>query len=184
MKIAEKFVYPAIIQQNKEGTFSVYFPSLFPDSGWEYPLAEGKIKKRVIENARKELATTLAGILYDNEELPKPIPINKNKLSKGMELIEIETSLELYKEEIQKRLEGRHWHLMYIDEETNDIIASAIAFKNEQGTWDVYLDSDYDESTPFSEEQIIFTVKTHMEAEEKFDRFVEEVILKKKKEEH
>jgi hypothetical protein len=42
----------------------------------------------------------LAGILYDNEELPEPTSINNNDLSEGMELMDIETSFKPYAAEI------------------------------------------------------------------------------------
>lgn len=130
---SDKLVYPAFIQQDDEGIFGVYFPTLFPESGWDFPLSRGETKREAIKNAKKDLAYSLAGILYDNEELPEPIPIQSNHLSQGMELIEVETSLEPYAEEIEEHLKGRHWHICYYVEENDDFI-EAIGYKNDQGT--------------------------------------------------
>ncbi|MGM0877429.1 MAG: type II toxin-antitoxin system HicB family antitoxin [Bacillota bacterium] len=98
---SEKLVYPAFIQQDDEGMFCVYFPNLFPECGWDFPLSRGETKRKAIKNAKKDLAYSLAGILYDNEDLPAPIPIQSNHLSKGMELIDVETSFDSYAKEIQ-----------------------------------------------------------------------------------
>jgi hypothetical protein len=116
----------------------------------------------------------LAGIIYDIEELPEPIPIERNQLSEGMELIDIETSFEPYAEEIQEHVKGRHWHIGYYIQE-NDQYVEAIGFKNEQGMWDIYFEDEVEEDSlnPGDQEQsLIFTVKSHSEAEEKFKEFV------------
>ncbi|WP_240620190.1 type II toxin-antitoxin system HicB family antitoxin [Peribacillus acanthi] len=173
-----KLVYPAFIQQEEKEVFCVFFPTLFPESGWEYPLSRGKTKRDAKKNAQKDLAYSLAGFLYDNEELPKPIPIDDNKLSSEMELIDIETSFEPYAEEIQEHLKGRHWHIGYYVEE-NDEYIEAIGFKNDNGTWDIFYE-DYSEEEDHPDHTLLFTVKLHSEAEEKFKQFVEEVILKRR----
>ncbi|MGA3599267.1 hypothetical protein [Lysinibacillus agricola] len=103
----EKLVYPAFIQQEYEETYGVYFPTLFPEHGWDFPLSRGETKHIAIENAKEDLAYSLAGILYDNEELPIPIPIQCNDLSQGMELFVVETSFEPYAEEIHKHFSRR-----------------------------------------------------------------------------
>jgi predicted RNase H-like HicB family nuclease len=72
MENAKKLVYPAFIQQDDEGLFCVYFPTLFPESGWDFPLSRGETKSIALKNAKKDLAYSLAGILYDNEDLPDP----------------------------------------------------------------------------------------------------------------
>ena len=175
MTNSEKIVYPAFIKQEDEGMFCVYFPTLFPESGWEYPLSRGKTKRIVIKNVERDLAFCLAGILYDNENLPEPISIENNCISKGMELINVETSFEPYAEEIQEHLKGRHWHIGYYVEE-NDEYIEAIGFKNDRGMWDIfYEDNTEEEETPY--DNILFTVKLYSEAEEKFKQFVEDVIL-------
>lgn len=176
---SDKFVYPAFIQQEEEGMFCVYFPTLFPEHGWEFPLSRGKSKRIAIKNAQKDLAYSLAGILYDNEELPEPISIQSKDLSQGMELIEVETSFEPYADEIKEHLKGRHWHINYYVEETDDLI-EAIGFKNDQGMWDIFYEG-YPEEEEHPDDHLLFTVKFWTEAEEKFNQFVEEIILKRKK---
>jgi predicted RNase H-like HicB family nuclease len=187
---SEKFVYPAFIQQEDEGMFCVYFPTLFPEAGWDYPLSRGETKRTAINNAKKDLAFSLAGILYDNEEIPEPIPIQSNRLSKGMELIYVETSFEPYADEIQEHLKGRHWHIGYYVEENGEYI-EAIGFKNDQGMWDIFFE-DYSEEEEFKsnnssygnpqyqDNTLLFTVKYRSEAEDKFNQFVEDVILKRR----
>lgn len=164
-----KLTYPAFIQQEEKEIFCVYFPTLFLKSGWEYPLTKGETKCKAIQNAKKDLAYTLAGILYDNEELPEPSLLNSNDLSKEMELVEIETSFELYAKEIKEHLKGRHWHIDYYNDDDIPIFG-AIGFKNQQGMWDIYF-----------EDSLLFTVKFYSEAEDKFSQYVENVILKKSK---
>lgn len=191
MTDSEKLIYPAFIKQEKEEVFCVYFPTLFPEAGWEFPLSQGETKRQAIKNAKKDLAYSLAGILYDNEDLPEPLPIPINRLSAGMELINIETSFEPYAEEIEEHLKGRHWHIGYYDKDTEEYI-EAIGFKNKQGMWDILLEdiSGYDgllsahsferNHPEYPDHTFLFTVKNHSEAEEKFNQFVENVILKKK----
>jgi predicted RNase H-like HicB family nuclease len=177
MTNSERYVYPAFIQQDDEGMFEVYFPTLFPEAGWDYPLSRGETKRKAIKNAEKDLAYTLAGILYDNEELPEPVPIESKQLMEGMELIEIETSFEPYAGEIQEQLKGRHWHIGYYIEETEEYM-EAIGFKNEHGMWDIFFEEfEGDSSAGVQDPPLLFTVTSHIEAEEKFKRFVEEVLL-------
>ncbi|WP_102272176.1 type II toxin-antitoxin system HicB family antitoxin [Cytobacillus massiliigabonensis] len=176
---SNKFVYPAFIQQEEEGMFCVYFPTLFPEHGWDFPLSQGTSKRIAIKNAQKDLAYSLAGFLYDNEDLPEPIPIQSNHLSKGMELIEVETSFEPYEAEIKEHLKGRHWHICYYVEEMGECI-EAIGFKNDQGMWDIFYE-DYPEEEEHPDDHLLFTVKFRTEAEEKFYQYVEEIILKRKK---
>lgn len=171
-------VYPALIQQDDEGMYCVYFPTVFPESGWEYPLSKGKTKTVAIKNAEKDLAYALAGFIYDNEEIPEPIPISINKLSKRMELINVETSFEPYAEEIQEHLKGRHWHIGYYSLE-NEGYLEAIGFKNDQGMWDIFYE-DYPDGQVHTDDTYLFTVKLHSEAEEKFKQFVENVILRRR----
>jgi predicted RNase H-like HicB family nuclease len=190
MAKSEKFVYPAFILQEDEGMFGVYFPTLFPEAGWDYPLSRGETKRKAISNAKKDLAFSLAGILYDNEEIPEPIPIQSNRLSKGMELIDVETAFDPYADEIQEHLKGRHWHIGYYVEENGEYI-EAIGFKNDQGMWDIFFE-DYSEeeeiksnnssfgNPQYQDNTLLFTVKFHSEAEEKFNQFVEDVILKRR----
>lgn len=185
---SEKLVYPAFIQQDDEGMFCVYFPTLFPESGWNFPLSRGETKHKAIKNAKKDLAYSLAGNLYDNEVLPEPIPIQRNYLSQGMELIDVEISFNPDSEEIQEHLKGRHWHINYYVEEHDEFI-EAIGFKNDQGTWDIFFE-DYSEEeeigildykkNPDCDYPLLFTVKLFSEAEEKFSQFVEDVILKRR----
>jgi predicted RNase H-like HicB family nuclease len=176
-----KFVYPAFIQVDDEGMYGVYFPTLFPEAGWDYPLSRGETKRIAINNAKEDLACSLAGILYDNEELPEPIPIESNQLTEGMELIDIETSFEPYAVEIQEHLKGRHWHIGYYIQE-NDQYIEAIGFKNDQGMWDIYYEDEDEENllnkNPRDSDRPLFTVKSHTEAEEKFKEYVETVFLK------
>lgn len=186
---SDKLVYPAFIQQDDEGIFGVYFPTLFPESGWDFPLSRGETKREAIKNAKKDLAYSLAGILYDNEELPEAIPIQSNHLSQGMELIEVETSLEPYAEEIEEHLKGRHWHICYYVEENDDFI-EAIGYKNDQGTWDIFFeycsedeieifDSFCKKNPDYPNYPLLFTVRLRTEAEEKFNQFVEDVFNKR-----
>lgn len=185
---SDKLIYTAFIQQEDEGIFCVYFPTLFPESGWDFPLSRGATKREAIKNAKKDLAYTLAGILYDNEELPELIPINSNDLSEGMEFIDIETSFVPYAEEIKEHLKGRHWHITYYDEENDDFI-EAIGYRNEHETWDIFFeycsdddieifDSFCNKNPEYPDYPLLFTVKFRSEAEEKFNRFVNDVILK------
>jgi predicted RNase H-like HicB family nuclease len=184
---SDKLVYPAFIRQEGEGEFCVYFPTLFPEAGWDYPLSRGKTRRKAIKNAEKDLAYSLAGFLYDNEDLPEPIPIQSNQLSKGMDLIDVETSFEAYADEIQEHLKGRHWHIGYYVEENGEFI-EAIGFKNDQGLWDIFFEDFNEEEEHKSNNQnpeyqdytLLFTVKLHSEAEEKFNQFVEDVILKRR----
>ncbi|MEH7350778.1 hypothetical protein [Gottfriedia acidiceleris] len=99
-------------------------------------ITNGNTKYEAIKEAKKKLAFTLAGILDDNESLPKPIPIQSESISKGMELIEVETSFHPYYDEIKQHLKGRHWHITYYIEEHDEEI-EAIAYKNNQGLWDI-----------------------------------------------
>ncbi|MDZ5472237.1 type II toxin-antitoxin system HicB family antitoxin [Bacillus sp. 31A1R] len=177
MKSFGKLVYPAFVQQDDEGMFCVYFPTLFPESGWEFPLSKAKTKRKAIKNAEKDLAYSLAGILYDNEELPEPIPIQSDRLSPEMELINIETLFEPYGQEIQEHLKGRHWHIGYYDEDTEEYL-EAIGFKNDQGMWDIFYEF-YSEEEGDHIETFLFTVKLRSEAEERFKQYVEEKILKR-----
>lgn len=85
----DRLTYPAFIQQDEEGLFCVYFPTVFLEDGWEYPLSKGETKYKALQNAKKDLACSLAGILFDNEELPEPATLNSNDLSKEMEFVEI-----------------------------------------------------------------------------------------------
>lgn len=170
-----KVVYPAFIQQEDEEMFCVYFPTLFPETGWDYPLSRGETRRLAIENAEKELAYVLAGFVYDNEKVPEPIPIPSNRLSKRMELIKIETSIDQYAEEIEEHLKGRHWHIGYYVEGSDEYF-EAIGFKNEQGNWDIF----YSEEKEDSNEVLLFTVKLEFEAYEKFKQFVENVLLKRR----
>lgn len=171
-------MYPALIQQDDEGMFCVYFPTIFPESGWEYPLSKGKTRRAATKNAQKELAFALAGFIYDNEEMPEQIPISSNKLSKGMELIDVETSFEPYAEEIQVHLKGRHWHIGYYSLEKEEYF-EAIGFKNDEGKWDIFYE-DYSDGQVHPDETLLFTVKKHSEAEEKFKQYIENVILKRR----
>lgn len=95
-----KWKYPAFIRQEKGGEFGVYFPTLFSDVGWDYPLSRGNTKDKAIEKAKKELAYTIAGIIYDNDVAPNPVTISTEHLSEDLEVIEIETYCEDYKKEI------------------------------------------------------------------------------------
>ncbi|PEJ59328.1 HicB family protein [Bacillus sp. AFS002410] len=185
----EKLVYPAFIKQDDEGRFGVYFPTLFPEFGWDFSLSAGVTKFEAIKNAKKDLAYSLAGILYDNESLPIPIPIQKELLTKGMELIDVETSFIPYSNEIKEHLKGRHWHIAYYIEEYEEEI-EAIGYKNDRGEWDIFFgdyseeeealffDSTYKKNSPFPESIILFSVKLRSEAQEKFNQFVKNVILK------
>lgn len=188
----KKLVYQACIKQHEEGDFGIYFPNLFPEDGWEYPLAVGTTRLEAIKEAQKQLAFSLAGILYDNEDLPKPLPIQSKDLLEGMEIIDIETATSLDSEEIKEHLKGRHWHISYYLEDNEDEVIEAIGYKNDQGEWDIYFD-DYseDEKTLFFDSSykknhewpyniILFSVHLHSEAQEKFNHFVENVILKRR----
>ena len=95
MEYSKKLVYPAFIKQHGAGDFGVYFPILFPKDGWEYPLTEGATKLEAINSAEKRLALSLAGILYDNEDLPEASITQSEHLSEGMEIVDIETTLNL-----------------------------------------------------------------------------------------
>ncbi|MBA9025066.1 type II toxin-antitoxin system HicB family antitoxin [Peribacillus huizhouensis] len=95
---SDKLVYPAFIQQDDEGIFCVYFPTLFPESRWDFPLTRGKTKLKAIKSAKKDLAYSLAGILYDNEELPEPIP------NRGCSVHIIEKQQSMQKQPFHKRL--------------------------------------------------------------------------------
>lgn len=187
----DRLIYPAFIQQDDEGIFCVYFPTLFLENGWEYPLTRRETRHKAIQDAKKDLAYTLAGILYDNVELPEPSYLNRNDLSEGMELVEIETSFEPYAEEIKEHLKGRHWHITYYDEENDDYI-EAIGYKNEQGMWDIYFedfstkveydnfDSPNQKKLKYPMDPLLFSVKFYSDAEEKFSQYVENVILKQR----
>ena len=189
MGYSKKPVYSAFIKQQEEGDFGVYFPTLFPEDGWEYPLAEGATKLEAIKSAEKRLAFSLAGILYDNEDLPEPSIIQSEQLSEGMELIDIETTLSLYSDEIMENLKGRHWHISYYVEEFDENI-EAIGYKNDQGEWDIFFedyteeeetyffDSSYKKASEWPYEYILFSVHSRSEAQDKFNQFVENVILK------
>lgn len=190
MEYSKKLVYQACIKQHEEGDFGVYFPNLYPESGWEYPLAMGATRLEVIKEAQKQLAFSLAGILYDNEDLPKPLPIQSKDLLKGMEIIDIGTATGLDSEEIKEHLEGRHWHISYYLEDNEDEIIEAIGYKNDQGEWDIFFDdyskeeetlffdSTYNKNPDWPDETLLFTVHLRSEAQEKFNQFVENVILK------
>ncbi|MCM3768452.1 hypothetical protein M3234_26585 [Neobacillus niacini] len=90
----------------------------------------------------------------------------------------------VYFDEIQEHLKGRHWHIgCYIEEQ--DEYIEAIGFKNEQGMWDIFFEDEAEEDflnkNPEEQDQsLLFTVKSHSEAEEKFKQFVEGVLLKRR----
>jgi predicted RNase H-like HicB family nuclease len=182
-----KWKYPALIRQEKDGDFGVYFPTLFSGVGWHYPLSRGNTKEKAIEKAKKDLAYTIAGIIYDNDVVPEPVMIPTEQLSEDMEIIEIETCYEDYKKEIEEHLLGRHWHIDYWDEEFG--VISTFGFRNEQGTWNIYfsehtsddkakfLDKHYKRTSNSSNEWLLFTVKSRSEAEEKVYNFIENVLL-------
>jgi predicted RNase H-like HicB family nuclease len=108
-----KWKYPAFIYREEEGEFGVYFPTLFGEDGWDYPLGSGITKSKAIKEAKKELAYTIAGLIYDKDPVPEPGVILKEQLSTGMELIEIETCFDDYKDEIEENFRTRHWHIDY-----------------------------------------------------------------------
>ena len=185
----EKFIYPAIMKQEVGGDFGVYFPTFFPKHGWEIPLSNGKTKFEAIKEAKKELAFSLAGILDDNESIPKPIPIQIESISNGMELIEVETSFQPYDDEIKQHLIGRHWHMTFFIEEHEEEI-EAIAYKNNHGLWDIlfedyskaeeklFFNSSYKKLSEHPKSIILFSAKLRAEAQVKFNQFVQNVILK------
>lgn len=189
MVYSKKLVYPAFIKQDDEGVFGVYFPNLFPDAGWDFPLSEGVTKLEAIKKAKKDLAYSLAGTLYDNEDLPEPTPIPITQLSERMELIDVETIIDHYLEEINEHLKSRHWHIENYVEEYNEYI-EAIGYKNEQGKWDIlfgdyseeeetqFFDTSYKKSPESPYNTILFSVNLRSEAQEQFNQFVENVILK------
>lgn len=182
-----KWKYPAFIRREKNGDFGVYLPTLFSDVGWEYPLSRGNTKDKAIEEAKRDLAFTIAGIIYDKDVVPEPIIIPKEQLSDDMEVIEIETCYEDYKNEIEENLRLRHWHIDYWDEENGSI--STIGFQNDRGSWDIYfseetsvieeeiLDQLYKRTSDSSKEWLLFTVNSRSEAEEKVYHFIENVLL-------
>lgn len=188
----KKLVYQACIKQHEEGDFGIYFPNLFPEDGWEYPLAVGTTRLEAIKEAQKKLAFSLAGILYDNEDLPKPLPIQNKDLLEGMEIIDIETATSLDSEEIKEHLKGRHWHISYYLEDNEDEVIEAIGYKNDQGEWDIFFDdysedeephffdSSYRKNPEWPYDIILFSVHLRSEAQEKFNHFVENVILKRR----
>jgi predicted RNase H-like HicB family nuclease len=191
---SKKVIYPAFIKQDDEGMYGVYFPTLFPDSseaGWDFPKSEAETKSEALEKAKKDLAFTLALVLNSNEELPEPVPIPVNQLTKEMEAIEIETSIDQYSDEIKEYIKGHHWHLDYYVEEYNENI-EAIGYKNDEGKWDIlfedfseeeeaqFFDSSYKGSPKYPGSIILFSVDFRSEAEEKFNQFVENIILKKR----
>lgn len=55
----ENIAYPAFIER-EAGEYGVYFPTLRPNTGWEYPLVTGSTKKEAIKEAKKRLAYLLA----------------------------------------------------------------------------------------------------------------------------
>ncbi|WP_084006816.1 type II toxin-antitoxin system HicB family antitoxin [Gottfriedia luciferensis] len=185
----EKYRYPAIIKQEVDGGFGVYFPTLFSKHGWEISLSNGRTKFEAIKEAKKKLAFSLAGILDDNESLPKPIPIQLESISNGMELIDIETSFHPYCDEIKQHLIGRHWHITFFIEEYEEEI-EAIAYKNNQGLWDIlfedyskteeelFFDSSIKKHSEKPKSIILFSAELRNEAQEKFNQFIQNVILK------
>lgn len=179
--------YPAFIRREKDGDFGVYFPTLFSDTGWEFPLSRGNTKDKAIKEAKKDLAYVIAGILYDNDAVPESVIIPNDQISEDMEVIEIETCYEDYKKEIDEHLQGRHWHIDYWDEEHSAI--STIGFRNEFGTWNIYfneptsvdeariLDQNYKRTSNSPNEWLLFTVRSRSEGEEKVYHFIENVLL-------
>jgi predicted RNase H-like HicB family nuclease len=182
-----KWKYPAFIRREKDGDFGVYFPTLFSDVGWEYPLSRGNTKNKAIKEAKKDLAFTIAGIIYDNDIVPEPVTIPKEQLTDEMEVIEIETCFEDYKHEIEENFRLRHWHIDYWDKEYGSI--STIGFQNELGTWSIYfseetsieeenvLDKHYKRTSNSPNEWLLFTVNSRSEAEQKVYDFIENVLL-------
>lgn len=83
--------------------------------GWEYPLSTGTSKDKAIQEAKKQLAYVIAGIIFDNDPVPEPISIVRDHLTEDMEFIGIETCYEDYQKEIEEHLQGRHWHIDYWD---------------------------------------------------------------------
>ncbi|WP_239431798.1 type II toxin-antitoxin system HicB family antitoxin [Sporosarcina sp. ACRSL] len=175
----ENVAYPAFIKQEEEG-FGIHFPTLLPEFGWEYPLCSATTKKEAIQRAKKELAYLLAGVLYDNEELPSQSHIPADRVTEEMELVFITTSYSDYAKEIDEHLPWRHWHIYFNRDMSSDF--QAVAYKNDQGYWDVRVDGHL----PIALEQkkllqlcptypVICTVRCRVEAEEAFDRFVRRV---------
>lgn len=166
-----KWKYPAFIQRENDGDFGVYFPTLFRNYGWDFPLSRGSTKDKAIKKAKKDLAYTIAGIIYDNDVVPVPVNIPNDQLCEDMEVIEIETCYEDYKKEIDEHLFGRHWHIDYWDEEHGSI--STIGFRNELGTWDIY----FSEHISDEEAKILDQHCKRTEGEEKVYNFIENVLL-------
>ena len=193
MEISKNLIYQACIKQHDEGDFGIYFPNLFSKDGWgeddwDYPLAQGTTRLEAIKEAQKQLALYLAGVVADNEDLPLPTPIHSITLLDGMEIINIEIPSSLDTEEIKEHLKGRHWHISYYLEDNEDEIIEAIGYKNDEGEWDIYFDdySEEEEKLFFDSSYekdwagniLLFTVHLRLEAQKKFDHFVENVILK------
>jgi len=53
-----KFVYPAFIKKTMMD-FLCFFPTLFPEAGWDFPLSTGETRYKAIQNAKKDLAYSL-----------------------------------------------------------------------------------------------------------------------------
>jgi hypothetical protein len=107
-----------------------------------------------------------------------------------MEITDIETTISLYSEEIKEHLKGRHWHISYYLEDNEDEVIEAIGYKNDQGEWDIFFDDypmeketlffdpTYKKSYDRPDEILLFSVHLRCEAQEKFNQFVENVLLK------
>lgn len=174
--IFENIVYPAFIKQNEEG-FGVHFPTLFPEQDWKFYRSLGQTKDEAILNAKKDLAYFLAGVLYDNEELPGQVNIPSDLVTVEMELVWISTSYSDYAKEIEEHLLGRHWHIDFNRDEESEY--KAVAYKNKQGHWEVRADGNLPIETEV--EKLLQICPTYPliciafrrnEAEKNFDIFV------------
>lgn len=171
----EHIAYPAFIER-EVGEYGVYFPTLHPKTGWKYPVSTSPSKQEAIKQAKKQLAYLLAATLYDNEDLPTNSPIPADRVTKHMELISLKPTYTPYAEEFKEHLLGRHWHIDFNRDCRSKY--KAVAYKNEDGLWDVKEDG-----IPFKGKMekllqicptfpLICRVKRRAEAEVAFDQFV------------
>lgn len=171
----ENIAYPAFIER-EAGEYGVYFPTLCPKTGWKYPVSTGSSKQEAVKQAKKQLAYLLAAILYDNEELPTNSPIPADRVTKHMELISLKPTYTPYAEEIEEHLIWRHWHIDFNRDSRSKY--KAVAYKNEDGLWDVKDDGIPIEGKRKKILQIcptfplICRVQRRAEAEAAFDQFV------------
>lgn len=88
------YIYPAIFEYEKKG-ISISFPDL-PGC-----ISSAKNEEEALYMAKDALGLYIVCSEEDNEELPKPTPLNKIKLSEQSRVILVEVNMPLFRESVE-----------------------------------------------------------------------------------